>query len=138
MHFDRRTQRALREAGLDDDAVAAASDRVAELVAEDADRLRAFFDDDGPCYSDMELAHSAADIQEHPTADVDLFTHGSDLRGYLSLDGWGVPVEGGRVLRSAEGGDEGEDAAEPPVLVELSLGETVHDRVRFARDPEEL
>ena len=130
MHFDRRTQRALREAGLDADAVAAASDR----VAEDADRLRAFFAADGPYYSDMELAHSAAETQEHPTADVDLFTHGSDLRGYLSLDGWGVPVEGGRVLRSTERDDGGER----PVLVELSLGETVHGRVRFARDSEEL
>jgi len=134
MHFDQRTQRALREAGLDADAIEAASDRVAELVAEDAERLRAFFADDGPYYSDMELAHSTAETQEHATADVDLFTHGSDLRGYLSLDGWGVPVEGGRVLRSeaAEGGTE------TPVLVELSLGETVHDRVRFARDPEAL
>jgi hypothetical protein len=140
MHFDRRTQRALREAGLDADAIADASARVAELVAEDADRLRAFFAADGPYYSDMELAHSTAETQEHPTADVDLFTHGSDLRGYLSLDGWGVPVEGGRVLRSteAEGGDESGDAAETPVLVELSLGETVHGRVRFARDPGEL
>lgn len=134
MHFDRRIQRALREAGLGDDAVAAASDRVAELVAEDADRLREFFAADGPYYSDMELAHSAAEIEEHPTADVDVFTHGTDLRGYLSLDGWGVPVEGGRVLRSTER----DDGTERPVLVELSLGETVHDRVRFARDPEEL
>jgi len=151
MHFDRRTQRALREAGLDADAIADASDRVAELVAEDANRLRAFFAADGPYYSDMELAHSTADRQEHATADVDLFTHGSDLRGYLSLDGWGVPVEGGRVLRTAEadgdgeggeGGDGNENAAdedgERPVLVELSLGETVHDRVRFARDSGEL
>ncbi|WP_144800101.1 DUF7532 family protein [Halorubrum depositum] len=134
MHFDRRTQRALREAGLDADAIADASDRVAELVAEDADRLRDFFADDGPYHSDMELAHSTSETQEHPTADVDLFTHGSDLRGYLSLDGWGVPVEGGRVLRTAER----DDGDERPVLVELSLGGTIHDRVRFARDPEEL
>jgi len=144
MHFHPRTQRALREAGLDADAIADASDRVAELVAADADRLRAFFADDSPYYSDMELAHSTAETQEHPTADVDVFTHGSDLRGYLSLDGWGVPIEGGRVLRTAEGeqrGDGGEgadDGGERPVLVELSLGETIHDRVRFARDPGEL
>jgi len=158
MHFDPRTQRALREAGLDAGAIADASDRVAELVAEDADRLRAFFAADGPYYSDMELAHSTAETQEHPTADVDLFTHGSDLRGYLSLDGWGVPVEGGRVLRTAaadgdadegsdgdDGGESGEgsedaagDGIERPGLVELSLGETIHGRVRFARDPEEL
>jgi hypothetical protein len=139
MHFDPRTQQALREAGLDADAIAAASDRVADLVAADADRLREFFADEGAYYSDMDLAHSAAETQEHPTADVDLFTHGSDLRGYLSLDGWGVPVEGGRVLRSAEAGrEEGGDGEETPVLVELSLGETINGRVRFARDPEEL
>ncbi|MFC7186414.1 DUF7532 family protein [Halorubrum yunnanense] len=137
MHFDRRTQRALREAGLDADAIAGASDRVAELVAEDADRLRGFFASSGPYYSDMELAHSTAETQEHPTADIDLFTHGSDLRGYLSLDGWGVPVEGGRVLRAAEA-DDSKGGGERPVLVELSLGETVHGRARFARDPEEL
>jgi hypothetical protein len=145
MHFDARTQQALREAGLDTDAIAAASDRVAELVDEDADRIREFFAPGGPYYSDMEMAHSTAETQEHPTADVDLFTHGSDLRGYLSLDGWGVPVEGGRVLRAAEtesdgegGGHEGEGDDETPVLVELSLGATVHDRVRFARDRDEL
>ncbi|WP_144927292.1 DUF7532 family protein [Halorubrum salsamenti] len=150
MHFDARTQRALREAGLDTDAIATASDRVAELVDEDADRLREFFAPAGSYYSDMEMAHSAADTQEHATADVDLFTHGSDLRGYLSLDGWGVPVEGGRVLRTAEtgsdgearddgeAGSDGENDDETPVLVELSLGATVHDRVRFARDPDEL
>lgn len=129
MHFDGRTQRALREAGLDAESIAAASDRVADLVAEDADRLRDFFDAEGPFYSDMELAHSTAETQEHPTADVDLFTHGSDLRGYLSLDGWGVPVEGGRVLREGD---------ESPTLVELSLGATIHDRVRFARERGEL
>lgn len=131
MHFDGRTQQALREAGLDTDEIATASDRVAELVADDADRLRDFFDAEGAFHSDMELAHSTDAIQKHSTADVDLFTHGSDLRGYLSLNGWGVPVEGGRVLRRA-----GDDAAPP--LVELSLGATVHDRVRFARDRDEL
>ncbi|RLM67284.1 hypothetical protein DVK05_11160 [Halorubrum sp. Atlit-8R] len=130
MHFDPRVQRALREAGLDADAVANASDRVAELVARDADRLRSFFGAGGPYYSDMEMAHSADAIQEHPTAEVDLFTHGSDLRGYLSLDGWGVPVEDGRVLREDDGG--------APVVVELSLGDTVNDRVRFARERGEL
>ncbi|MGM0448471.1 MAG: DUF7532 family protein [Methanobacteriota archaeon] len=130
MHFDPRVQRALREVGLDADAVADASDRVAELIERDADRLRAFFDADGPYYSDMEMAHSAESIQEHASADVDLFTHGSDLRGYLSLDGWGVPVEGGRILREADEAD--------PVVVELSLGDTVNDRVRFAREREAL
>jgi len=130
MHFDQRTQRALREIGLETDEIAAVSDRVAELVAADAEALTDFFDGDEPYHSDMEMAHSATDVQEHPTADVDLFTHGSDLRGYLSLDGWGVPIEGGRVLR--------EDDDAEPVLVELALGDTVNDRVRFARDREAL
>ncbi|ELZ37597.1 DUF7532 family protein [Halorubrum tebenquichense] len=132
MHFDQRTQRALREAGLDADAIADASDRVAELVAADAEALTDFFAPDGPYYSDMEMAHGAATVQEHPTAEVDLFTHGSDLRGYLSLDGWGVPVEGGRILREAGTGEESADAE--PVVVELTLGDTVNDRVRFARE----
>ncbi|ELZ58076.1 MULTISPECIES: DUF7532 family protein [Halorubrum] len=136
MHFDQRTQRALREAGLETDEIAAASDRVAELVAADAEALTDFFAPDGPYYSDMEMAHSAATIQEHPTAGVDLFTHGSDLRGYLSLDGWGVPVEGGRILRESEAGDGSTDAE--PAVVELSLGDTVNDRVRFAREREAL
>ena len=142
MHFDARTQQALREAGLDADAIADASDRVAELVDADADRLREFFDADGSYYSDMELAHSTAEVQEHASADVDLFTHGDDLRGYLSLDGWGVPVEGGRVLRSESGeagGAAGDDEdRDRPVLVELSLGATIHGRVRFARERDEL
>ncbi|WP_418283738.1 DUF7532 family protein [Halorubrum sp. DTA46] len=155
MHFDARTQRALREAGLDADAIATASDRVAGLVAADADRLRAFFGADGTYYSDMDLAHSTAEVQEHASADVDLFTHGGDLRGYLSLDGWGVAVEDGRVLRSEadtagsadNDGRDGDSAdgnsaesanGDRPVLVELSLGPTVHDRVRFARERDEL
>lgn len=129
MHFDQRTQRALREAGLETDEIAAASDRVAELVAADAEALSDFFAGDGPICSDMDTAHSASEIREHPTAGVDLYTHGADLRGYLSLDGWGVPVEGGRVLR--EGGDQS-------AVVELALGDTVNDRVRFARDREAL
>ncbi len=151
MHFDGRTQRALREAGLETDEIAAVSDRVADLVAADAAALRTFFAGDGPVYSDMELAHSTAETQEHPTADVDLFTHGSDLRGYLSLDGWGVPVEGGRVLTTADAGNGadpdavGDDAGDEdrtadhgdvPTLVELTLGDTINGRVRFSRDRE--
>ena len=139
MHFDGRTQQALRESGLDAEAIAAAADRVAELVDRDAERLRGFFADDGPFYSDMELAHSTAETQTHPTADVELFTHGGDLRGYLSLDGWGVPVEDGRVLRTAAEDDaETSGGTGRPVLVELTLGPTIHDRVRFARDGGEL
>ncbi|WP_456264221.1 DUF7532 family protein, partial [Halorubrum ezzemoulense] len=48
----------------------------------------------------------------------------------LSLDRDAPPVEGGRVLREADDGAS--------VVVELSLGDTVNDRVRFAREREEL
>ena len=130
MHFDGRTRRALREAGLKTEEIEAIADRVAELVVADADALAAFFAEPGPVHSDMELAHSTDDVQTHPSADVDLFTHGADLRGYLSLDGWGVPVEDGRILRT--------DGADDPILVELTLGDTINDRIRFARDPEAL
>ncbi|GAB6879460.1 hypothetical protein JCM17823_17340 [Halorubrum gandharaense] len=126
MHFDGRTQQALREAGLDTEAIVAVSDRVADLVADDAETIETFFSADGPFYSDMEMAHSTGDVQEHPTASADLYTHGADLRGYLSLDGWGVPVEDGRVLTTDDDG--------APTKVELSLGATVHDRVQFVRD----
>ena len=119
MHFDQRTQAALRDVGLDDAAIREASDAVAAAVERDADRLLAFFDRD-VIYSDMEMAHSAGGSNEHAVEYLDLFTHGSDLRGYLRFETWGVPVEGGRVLS--------EDA------VELSLGPSVHDRVRFAAD----
>lgn len=128
MHFDQRTQQALREAGLETDTIAGISDRVAELAREDADRLEAFFDAHVTVYSDMDLAHSRTDHPEHAVEYCDLFTHADDIRGYLRFDTWGVPVEGGRVLR-------GEERAE---LVELSLGPTVDDRVRFAPDPDAL
>ena len=66
MHFDQRTQAALREAGLSTD----------------------------------------------------------EIRGYLRFDTWGVSVADGRILS--------EDS------VELTLGPTVHDRVRFAADRDAL
>jgi hypothetical protein len=123
MHFDQRTQAALREVGLSREEVREASDLVSAAVDRDADSLQEFFDRD-VVYSDMEMAHSAGGINEHAVEYLDLFTHGSDLRGYLRFDAWGVPVEGGRVLS--------ED------VVELSLGPTVHDRVRFAHDEDAL
>ena len=123
MHFDQRTQAALRDAGLDDAAIREASTAVADAVERDADRLRDAFDRD-TVYSDMEMAHTATDINEHTVEYLDLFTHGSDLRGYLRFETWGVPVEGGRILSDD--------------VVELSLGPTVHDRVRFAADADTL
>lgn len=123
MHFDPRTQRALREVGLDDDALQRASELVVADVAETADRLEAFFEA-GTLYSDMTMAHTDADVQEHAVDYLDLYTHAADLRGYLRFDSWGAYVEDGRVL--SEG------------VVELTLGPTVHERVRFARDPDLL
>jgi hypothetical protein len=124
MHFDPRTQQALRAVGLDTDEIQAASEHVVEAVAADADQLEAFFEDAGTIYSDMDTAHSASEIQTHSVDFIDLYTHAADLRGYLRFDSWGVPIEGGRVLS-----DE---------VVELSLGDTVNSRIRFAHDESEL
>jgi hypothetical protein len=124
MHFDQRTQAALRDVGLSRADIRTASKAVSEAATRDAETLVAFFDGGGTIYSDMEMAHSAADVQEHAVEYLDLYTHGADIRGYLRFDSWGVPVEGGRPL------DDG--------TVELSLGGTVNDRVRFVRDPDRL
>ncbi|ELZ94869.1 hypothetical protein C440_07332 [Haloferax mucosum ATCC BAA-1512] len=124
MHFDPREQAALREVGLDTDDLRAASDLVSDAVESDAEQLERFFGDGGRFYSDMEMAHSATDVQEHDVDHVDLYTHGASLRGYLKFDSWGVPIEGGRVLSDD--------------VVELSLGPTVEARVKFARDPDDL
>jgi hypothetical protein len=124
MHFDQRTQQALREAGLDTDEIEAVSKSVVDATREDAAELESFFEDRRTVYSDMDLAHSTGDTTEHTVEYCDLFTHAADIRGYLRFDTWGVPVEGGRVL-----------AAD---LIELSLGPTIHDRVRFASNPEAL
>ena len=124
MHFDQRTQRALREFGLSTAEIRELSATVVEATAEAAADIEAFFEGRDVVYSDMEKAHSAAEFPEHDLAYVDLYTHGADLRGYVRFDGWGVPVEGGRVL-----GDD---------VVELTLGPTVDGRVRFAADRERL
>ena len=124
MHFDPRTQEALRAVGLDTDQLREASALVGEAVTEDAATLEAFFADNDTVYSDMDMAHSAGDTVEHDVEHLDLYTHGADLRGYLRFDAWGVYVEGGRPLTEE--------------TVELSLGPTVHDRVRFAVDPAKL
>ncbi|NUE01822.1 hypothetical protein HUB97_04855 [Halorubraceae archaeon YAN] len=124
MHFDQRTQKALRKVGLDRDDIRRASGLVTEAIQQDAEKLMAFFGDGGQFYSDMEMAHSAADINEHAVAYLDLFTHGSDMRGYLRFDSWGVPVEDGRLLTENK--------------VELTLGPTVNDRVRFARSEDDF
>ena len=124
MHFDPRTQQALRAVGLDQDALSEASERVVAAVAADADRLAAFFEDAETVSSDMDTAHSDSEIQTHTVDFVDLYTHAADLRGYLRFETWGVPIEGGRVLN-----DE---------VVELSLGGTINARVRFAHEASPL
>ena len=124
MHFDQRTQRALREFGLSTDDIREVSEAVVDATAEAAADLEAFFADLDTVYSDMDLAHSASEHPEHDLEYVDLYTHADDLRGYVKFDGWGAYVEGGRVLSEE--------------VVELSLGETVHDRVRFAADRDAL
>jgi len=124
MHFDQRTQAALREAGLSTEEIDAASERVVAATREAADDLESFFADRETVYSDMDLAHSAGEFPEHGVDYLDLFTHADDIRGYLRFDTWGVPVEGGRVLSDD--------------VVELSLGPTVDDRVRFAADRDAL
>ncbi|MUV88004.1 hypothetical protein GJ631_15945 [Natronomonas sp. CBA1123] len=124
MHFDQRTQRALREFGLSADEVREVAEAVVEATAEEAAALEAFFEGLDTVYSDMDQAHSTAEFPEHGLEYVDCYTHAADLRGYVKFDGWGVPIEDGRVLS-----DE---------VVELSLGPTVHDRVRFAADRDDL
>lgn len=128
MHFDQRTQRAFREAGVDRETLEAVSEAIAESAREDAARLESFFATHDVVYSDMDRAHGAEEFPEHAVEYCDLFTHADDIRGYLRFDTWGAPVEGGRVLV----GDES------PEVVELTLGPTVNGRVRFAPSRERL
>lgn len=123
MHFDQRTQHALREvAGLSTEDLKEVSAAVVETTRQEAEKLEAFFDGLNAVYSDMDQAHTATTYPEHRVEYLDLYTHANDIRGYLRFDTWGVYVEDGRVL------DED--------FVELTLGPTVHDRVRFATDRE--
>ena len=124
MHFDPRTQTALREFGLTTEEIAEISDSIVEATAADAAAIDTFLSGLETVYSDMDPAHSSAEFPEHDLEHVDLYTHGADLRGYVAFDGWGVYVEGGRILSES--------------VVELTLGPTVHDRVRFAAARTEL
>ncbi len=124
MHFDQRTQQALRDVGLETDDLQTASKAVAEAVKADAAALEAFFAAHDTVYSDMEMAHSRAEFPEHTVERLDITTHAAEMRGWLRFDTWGAYVEDGRIL-----GEE---------YVELTLGPTVHGRVRFASDRETL
>jgi hypothetical protein len=160
MHFDQRTQTALREVGLDVDDLQAASDRVAELVDGTAAELAAFFDAHDVVYSDMDMAHGASDYPEHAVESCDVTTHAAEMRGWLRFDAWGAYVEDGCVLeRTTADGDAATDRAGgdadradgdadradgdadrggDPVVVEVTLGPSVHERVRFAPTREAL
>ncbi|MFB6068992.1 MAG: hypothetical protein ABEJ90_03595 [Halobacterium sp.] len=124
MLFDQRTRERLRDAGLSQDAIQRIEREVSEDARETADAVEAFFEGVDTVYSDMDQTHSAADYPEHDLDYVDLFTHSEDVRGFVRFETWGAYVEGARVL-----GDD---------VVELELGPTVHDRVRFAREREHL
>ncbi|MBP2250372.1 hypothetical protein J2754_000669 [Halarchaeum solikamskense] len=118
MLFDQPTRRALREAGVSADTLRDVEETVAREARETAAEISAFFADHETVYSDMEQTHSNDPYPEHDVDYCDLFTHSQDVRGFLRFDTWGVYVEGARAL------DDG--------TVELELGPTVHDRVRFA------
>ncbi|WP_435361327.1 DUF7532 family protein [Haloarchaeobius sp. DFWS5] len=124
MHFDQRTQAALRAVGLSTDDLQTASADVAERTAADADALMEFFETNDVVYSDMDMAHSANEFPEHTVEYCDITTHAAEMRGWLRFDTWGVFVEDGRTL------DDG--------TVELTLGPSVHDRVRFAPTRDKL
>jgi len=120
MRFDQRARQALRDAGVSTDAIQRAERDLADAASETAADVEAFFADTETVYSDMDQTHSSADYPEHTVDYLDLFTHSDDVRGFLRFDSWGVYVEDARVLD-----DE---------VVELTLGPTVHGRVRFARE----
>ena len=124
MHFDQRTQRALRAVGLETADLEAASTHVVEAVQDDAETLESFFETHETVYSDMDMAHSRAAFPEHTVEHLDLTTHADEMRGWLRFDTWGVYVEDGRIL-----GDD---------HIELTLGPTINGRVRFAPDRETL
>ncbi len=124
MHFDQRTQRALRDVGLETEDLREASTAVVEAVEGDADTLESFFDEHETVYSDMDMAHSSEEFPEHAVEYLDLMTHADEMRGWLRFDSWGVYVEDGRLLEDEH--------------VELTLGPTIDGRVRFAPDRDTL
>jgi hypothetical protein len=91
------------------------------------------------------MAHSASEYPEHAVENCDVTTHAAEMRGWLRFETWGAYVEDGRVLERADDGagdgegdrGAGDDAADP-LVVELSLGPSVHERVRFAPSREAL
>ncbi|WP_438267107.1 DUF7532 family protein [Haladaptatus salinisoli] len=70
--------------------------------------------------SDTDRAHTASEFPEYQIQYIDPYTHAGEIRGYLRFDTWGVAVEGGRILTDDR--------------IELILGSSINDRVRFARE----
>lgn len=118
MLFDQRTRHALRDAGLSAAELRDVEREVTREARATADEVSSFFDERETVYSDMDQTHSNETYPAHDVDYCDLFTHSQDVRGFLRFDSWGVYVEGARVLDDD--------------IVELELGPTVHDRVRFA------
>ncbi|GAA0652103.1 DUF7532 family protein [Salarchaeum japonicum] len=129
MLFDQRVRTELHDAGVDPATLREIEERVAADARETAERVAAFFDAHDTVYSDMELTHSSSEHPEHAVEYADLFTHSEDVRGFLRFDTWGAYVENARVLDAEDG---------RATFVELELGQTVHDRVRFAPARERL
>jgi len=134
MLFDQRTRQALLSAGVEAETLSDIEAEVAADAREEAQRIEAFFADRGATgpeteatatvYSDMDQTHTASEYPRHTVEYVDLFTHSQEIRGWLRFESWGVSVAGGRVLSDS--------------VVELTLGPTVQDRVRFAADRDQL
>jgi hypothetical protein len=120
MRFDQRARQALRDAGVGPDAIQTAEESLAAAAADTASDVESFFDGLDTVYSDMEKTHASAAFPEHDFEYVDLYTHSDDIRGFVRFATWGAWVADARVLS--------ED------VVELTLGPTVHGRVRFARE----
>lgn len=127
MHFDRRTQAALSDVGIDIDDLRGASDAIGNAVAAYAKAIESFFDDHETVYSDASMTHSNGQhpehtvrYLEHPVRYLGVTTHAGEMRGWLRSDTWDAFVKDGHVL-----GEE---------YVELSLGSPIHGRGRFATD----
>ncbi len=85
-------------------------------------RPGAFFDGRETVHSDM-VSLTAPSRQEHTVEYCDLLTHADDIRGYRAS----TPGRSGRGRTPSS-----------EEKVELSLGPTVHGRVRFAADEDAL
>ena len=125
MHFDARTEMALREVGLSEADVAEAGDILVQATRDAAEALESFFEGRRRVVADMGNDDEGEDHPVLVIEYVDLYTDDADIRGYIRFDTWGAAVEGGYVI------DDGQ-------LVELDLGDPINERVRFAHEREAL